>query len=153
MKSGVCALNLLNTLSCGYLRVEHHEPFVLWIHGFRTYRELCAVDAYLERTKHFVLWTRALGIYRLTLHCAYLSSDVTEHFVLCTRAFGTCRSFRTVYVCIRNVLNALSYMFVSSFEQNILNTYFCGYIRSQYPVIDSLSCMYMHSERTEHPVQ
>ena len=136
-------MNLLNALPCEYLRVEHSESFVLWIHGFRTYRELCTVDTYLERTKQFILWTRALRTYRVTLHCAYLSSDTTEHFVLCTRAFGTYRSFRTVYVCIRNVLNTSSYVFVSPFVQNMLNTYSCGYICSQYPVIDSLSCMCM----------
>jgi hypothetical protein len=148
-------LNLLNALSCGYLRVEHSEPFVLWIHGFRTYRELCTVDTYAEGTKHFILWTRALRTYRVTLHCEYLSSDTTEQFVLCTRAFGTYRSFRTVFVCIRNVLNTSSYVFISPFVQNMLNTHSCGYVlvRSQYPVIDSLPCMYMHSERTEHPVQ
>jgi hypothetical protein len=117
------------------MRVEHSEPFVLCIHGFRTYRELCTVDTYLERTKHFVLWTRALRTNGVTLHCAYWSSDTTEHFVLCRRAFGTCRSLRTVYVCIRNVLNILSYVFVCPFVQNILNTYSCGYVRSQYPVI------------------
>ena len=124
---------ILNPLSYGYTGSERTENF-------------CTVDTYLERTKHFVFWTRALRIYRLTLHCAYLSSDTTENFVLCTRAFGTYRSFRTVCVCvcvcIHNILNALSYMFVSVFEQNILNTYSCGYIRSQYPVIDSLSRMY-----------
>jgi len=42
----VCALNLLNTLSCGYL---HSEPFVLWIHGFGTYRELL-YGGYVPRT-------------------------------------------------------------------------------------------------------
>jgi hypothetical protein len=135
------------------MRVEHSELFVLWIHGFRTYRELCTVDTYLERTRHFVLWTPALRTNRITLHCAYWSSDITEHFFLCTRAFGTCRSLRTVYVCICNVLDILSYVFVSSFVQNILNTYSRGYVRSQYPVIDSLSCVYMRSERTEHHVQ
>ena len=136
----IYALNLLNNLSCGYLHVERSEPCVLWIHGFRTYRELRTVDTYLERTKHFILWTRALRTYRVTLHCAYLNSGATEHFVLCTRSFGTYRSFRTVYVCMRNVLNTLSYVFMSPFVHNILNTYSCGYICSQCPIIDSPVC-------------
>jgi len=147
------SLRAVITLSCGYMRLEHSGPFVLWIHGFRTYRELCTVDTYLEHTKHFVLLTRALRTNRVTLHCAYWSSNITEHFVLCTRAFGTYRSLRTVYVWIRNILNPLSNVFVSPFVQNILNTYCCGYVRSQCPVTDSLSCVYMRSERTEQPVQ